>query len=278
MSTIDPKKPHLRFVTYKFTTDANGIEQKERTFVLVPMQAKAKTYPTKEDIALAKSERVYISLGMSEKIPFDDTIEKAHKHWDKLKIGKQVIADYREQKKQFDDETTEIITLGNGFKKKIKIKLDFKPLPSMKLSPSERKTRMEEHKKTHNAKDFVRNIRLEAFRKANNAYTYKPLQFDTKARKERQNEFWSNHNKTITKVIEYLRTKKPGVTLQIDKVYKSDTVIPYPSKTVKKKVPYPAGMQTIEKIVKNNKAKDAVHVFGVDRKDKVPTMGMKIAA
>lgn len=215
MNKLDPNKPHLRFVSYKTVTDANGIERKERTFVLVPMKAKSKTKLTKEQVRNKKAARVYVSTGISDKIPYDDTIEKNEEHWGKLKLGKQVIADYRAWKKKFDEETTETIELENGFKQKIKIKLEFKPKPSMKLSASERDTRMKEHKKVSEALRLVKKARVKAFRDNPKPYTYEGYTSTTKARKERQNAFWVKHNERIITLINKLRAKGKQDTYKI---------------------------------------------------------------
>lgn len=281
MNKLDPKKPHLRFVTYKTITDANGITRNERTFVLVPMKAKPKTILTKEQVHDKKINKIYESTGQRKDIPTTAVEKDAEGNIIPVEdiytvMGKQTLQDYRTLKKKLDDETTETITLSNGFKKKIKIKLEFRALPSMKLSPVERKTRMEEHRKSSQVLRLIKKANVKSFKENPKPYVYEPYTLNTKARKERQSKFWSGHNKKIMGILEYLKEKKKGATLRIDKVLKQNTE--YTRKTVKPKVPFDNGMKVIENVVKNNKAKDAVHVFGINRKDNIPAMGMKIAA
>lgn len=207
MKNLDKSIPHLRFVTYKTITDTNNIQHIERTFVLVPVKAKSKTKLTKEQVSNKKANKVYVAMGISDKIPYDDTIEDNSKYWDKLKLGKQVITDYRTWKKKFDEETTEVITLSNGFKQKIKIKLDFIPLPSMKLSPVERNTRMDEHKKSSKAKRDIKNSRVKDFRANSKPYVYEGYTSTTKDRKDRQEALKKAHNDVINKLIDKLRSK-----------------------------------------------------------------------
>lgn len=277
---------YLRKVSHKIVTDANGVEHKERVFTLLPVKAKDKVRLTKEEVIAkkkAKKEQPYMSPFLSKKgiptIPVEKDkdgkiIPKNDIYSD---IGLQALKDYRAIKKQYDDETTEIITLPNGFKRKIKIKLDFRPLPSAKLSVNERETRIQEHKKTSKARRVVRNARIKYFRTNPTPYEYKGYTSDTKLRKEKQTKFWENHTKKINAIIESMRkAKEEKKKLKIVKVYNinGDCI----RRTVKPTVAFEKGMNTIQSIVKNNKAKDAVHVFGIDKKDNIPAMGMKIAA
>lgn len=285
MTKIDYKDPHIKFVSHKTVTDANGVEHLEKVFTLIPVKAKDKPCLTKEEVQAmkkAKKEAPYVSLGCSNKIPKkpvekdkDGKIIPISDIWSKQ--SKDTLKEYRAWKKQHDAETTEIITLPNGFKKKIKIEFDFEPLPSMKLSPEERKTRMDEHKKVSKAKRTVRNARVEAFKKNAKPYTPEAYVSNTKTRKEKQAKYWENHNKIINDLIAKLRLRGKNKKLNVVKVYKTDENN-YIRKTVKRSVPFEKGMETIQRIVNKNKAKNAVHVFGVDNVDNIPAIGMKISA
>lgn len=285
MNKLDYKTPHIKYISHKTVKDADGKEHVERVFTLIPVKAKDKPKLSKEEVLAAKKakkEAPYVSLGMSKKIPpsqvkkdKDGKIIPKPDIWSST--GLAVLKEYRRLKEIFDKETTEVITLPNGFKKEIKIKLDFKPLPSMKLSPEERKTRMDEHKKASKAKRTVRNARVAAFKQNSKPYVQESYVSDTKARKERQKVWQTNHNKVINKLIDTIRARKENTKLKIVKVYKmgEDNYI---RKMVKSKVPFDKGMEVIQKIVNKNKAKDAVHVFGINRKSNITEIGMKIAA
>lgn len=214
MNKLDYKTPYLKYISHKTVTDANGKEHVERVFTLIPVKAKDKPKISKEEVLAArkaKKEAPYVSLGVSKKIP-PSIVEKdkdgkiiPKDMWSDM--GWNALEEYRRLKEIFDKETTEIITLPNGFKKKIKIKFDFKPLPSMKLSPEERKTRMDEHKKASKAKRTVRNARVAAFNQNPEPYTPESYVSDTKVRKERQAKYWEAHEKKIEAIIEKLRKK-----------------------------------------------------------------------
>lgn len=215
MNKLDYKTPHIKYISHKTVKDADGKEHVERVFTLIPVKAKDKPKLSKEEVLAAKKakkEAPYISLGMSKKIPpsqvkkdKDGKIIPKPDIWSST--GLAVLKEYRRLKEIFDKETTEVITLPNGFKKKIKIKLDFKPLSSMKLSPEERKTRMDEHKKASKAKRTVRNARVTAFNQNPKPYVLEPYVSNTTARKEKQAKYWEIHEKKINAILEKLRKR-----------------------------------------------------------------------
>lgn len=215
MNTVSHKTIYLKYISHKTIKDANGNEKVERVFTLTPVKKKEKKILTKDEVLAMKKEKKekpYISLGISNKIPKAPVEKDENGKIIPMKdmwsdIGKTILKQYREAKEKLDAETTEIITLPNGFKKKIKIKLDFKPLPSMTLSSEERKTRMEEHKQKSKANRTIRNARVLAFNKNAKSYTPEPYVSNTKARKEKQAKYWDNHNKIINELIQKLRMR-----------------------------------------------------------------------
>lgn len=277
MTKIDYKDPHIKFISHKTVTDANGVEHLEKVFTLIPVKAKDKPCLTKEEVQAikkAKKEAPYVSLGCSNKIPKkpvekdkDGKIIPISDIWSKQ--SKDTLKEYRAWKKQHDAETTEIITLPNGFKKKIKIEFDFEPLPSMKLSPEERKTRMDEHKKVSKAKRTVRNARVETFKKNAKPYTPEAYVSNTKIRKEKQTRYWENHNKIINDLIAKLRlrgkkhiyvlTPSKNGEVESNGSYKS---IPLDDKVITLNTTSRDIMAKAKEILQNNKEFDGIQIEG----------------
>lgn len=275
---LDYTKPYLRTVTLK---EVNGVI--ERTFVLTPVKAKDK--PKKE-----RTKRVRQPLGTCKPFPKQEETERdeqgniiPYAMWSEQALA--VLAEHRRIKKEYDEATTEIITLSNGFKQKVHHKIEF-PDRSMKpLTPSQRAGLTAKHR---TVEKFRKNI---ATKENATKYPMKPFEaklFNKNLWAELRAKRWKKrdkleaiHESRIQAILERLKN-----TYLIQKVHA--TKIDANTGVLKRK--------TIEKVQSTNLAEKVAktaakctnpptkHVFATNAKDKVPHIGkavepeMKLAA
>lgn len=164
---LDYKTPHMRIVTYK---EVNGIM--EKTFVLTPIKAKEKPVRVRPT-----EKKPYVPLGTCKSFPKQEETERdehgniiPYAMWSEMAL--EVLAEHRRIKQDYDEATTETITLSNGFKKKIHHKLEF-PDRSMKpLTSQQRAGLVAKHR-------FVKNT-IKNAKKKENARNYPLKPFEAK--------------------------------------------------------------------------------------------------
>lgn len=208
---LDYKTPYMRTVTYK---EVNGVM--ERTFVLIPVKAKEKPVRVKPT-----EKKPYVSLGTCKSFPKQEVFDRdehgniiPYAMWSEIAL--EVLAEHRRIKQDYNEATTETITLSNRFKKKIRHKLEFPDRSIKPLTSQQRAGLIAKHR-------FVKNT-IKNAKKKENARNYPMKPFEAKLFNKETYAFarakrWIKSNKLETahesRIQTILRCKKIKASVDI---------------------------------------------------------------
>lgn len=194
----------------------------KRTYTLVPVVAKLKDKLSKEEIAAKKAVKVYKSTGIHKKIS-QKIVEKDDKGniipsdmWSEK--GKKALVELRRVKALHDAETTETITLKNGFKKKIRIPYEFKALPSMKLTKEERALKLQEHREIRKTRRIANKMDSSKSKVIEPAFSKEVYDYNRNVARTKQQNIQDLHEKVIQNILKKLAAKGKPLNATIDAI------------------------------------------------------------